>query len=377
MLLLDSEQLEFAFQAHGILLESEARNFYTQLWSFIQSGEKIRAGHDLTVLTAALRQECQTYFSGVRQWRVEEESHCEDDIVCDAALDNMREARRLLPRFEKQFFRYLLCYLELNRALIQNRRKLSHFAKNYNIDDHSNLLEVNNATGDLLARVHADRHVLLEKRARLTRVRGLLEQFNAPMEFLGEHLPKIYGAEKGDRELTLFKGALRHLNFTGAEMICRAWENDRLKEHGLQLVLMARTHLSELKTQETLILHTGELSLILEFLKKDEDRLDDFLEKFNVPYMVFQYRNLIRQGYLLGRLGSIEGLIIQHAKLSALAARTHGDNALAHLQTGAILVPARLLLDREFKSLSAIFTEVETTCAILEKLFSQTRDYQS
>lgn len=373
--LLDSEQLEFAFQAHGITLECEARLFYTNIWAVIQTGEKVREAHEMTELSSAMRHLCDSYFRGVRKWREEEEEHLEGHDICHLSQENMRSARILLPAFEKQFFRYALCYLELNRLLIQKRVQLSHFAKDYNIDNPSNLMDVNHATGDLLERVHKDRHVLLEKRARLEHVKSLLEKFDAPFEWLGEWLPKHYGAHEGNHQLTIFKGALRHLHFADAGRILRAWEKPELRERGEAILALAQTHSDELKAQATLMLHSSELSLVLEFLTSDEERLDGFLEKFNVPYMVFQYRNLIRQGYLLGRIGSIESLIIQHAKLSALAARPHNDQPLARKEEGMILSPARVMLDREFLTLSAIFTEVETTCAILEKLFAQTRDY--
>ncbi len=375
MQLLDSEQLEFAFQAHGITLESEARNFYTEIWAIIQAGEKVQQAHEMTDLSAALRQLCDSYFDGVRKWRDEEEDLHEGLPICMMSQENARAARMRLPGYEKQFFRYVLCYLELNRALIQNRAQLSRFAKDYNIDDHSTLLDVNHTTGEFLERIHHDRHVLLEKRKRLEKVRALLQQFDGPMESLGERLPAIYGHEEGDHQLLIFKGAMRQMNFGTAQKICEKWKDPKVREPAMALIALGEAHVEELRAEGTLMLHSGELSLIMAFLKGDEEKLNGFLKKFNVPYMVFQYRNLIRQGYLLGRIGSIEGLIIQHAKLTSLVARPHGDPALARAQESKILVPVRLQLDRDFRSLGAIFTEVETTCSILEKLFAQTRDY--
>ena len=125
------------------------------------------------------------------------------------------------------------------------------------------------------------------------------------------------------------------------------------------------------------MLHTGELSLITSFLKSDEARVNAFLDKFNVPYMVFQYKNLIHQGYLLGRIGSIEGLIIQHAKLLSLASRPHNDPAYAHIQEQTILVPARDQMQGRFKMLGAIFNEMETTISVLEKIVAISREYQA
>ena len=121
MQLLDSEQLEFAFQAHGITLESVARTFYADVWAVIQAGEKAKTQGDLTDLSATLRKLCNDYFVRVREWREEESESCEGGVVCAASQQNSQSARLNLPLFEKQFFRYALCYLELNRALIRNR----------------------------------------------------------------------------------------------------------------------------------------------------------------------------------------------------------------------------------------------------------------
>lgn len=375
MQLLDSEQLEFALQAYHITLESEARTFYTEIWNIIQAGEKIRDPLELSDLGQSLRRLCGDYFQRTKIWRNDEQDKIEGQPVCAASTVNSTEAHNLLAGFEKQFTRYVLCYLELNRALIQKRAQLSHFAKDYNIDDLSKSIEVSHSTGILLERAHKERQVLLEKHLRMERLRTLLQHFDGPLEFLGAFLPDIYGQVEGDHQLTLFKGALRKQNFGDARKICSTWQDARMREPAMTLIEMAHRHADELKVQESLLLHSGELSLILAFLKDDEVRMDVFMQKYNVPYMVFQYRHLIRQGYLLGHVGSIEGLIIQHAKLCGLAARLHDDPILAQSQETAVLVPTRLMMAQNFKNLGAIFSEMENICAILEKLFTQTRDF--
>lgn len=196
------------------------------------------------------------------------------------------------------------------------------------------------------------------------------------MELLGADLPRLLGQERGDHELTLFKGALRQKNFQKARQIVSNWPRDWLKNTGTAVVTMAERHVEELQAQDGLMLHSGELTLITMFLKADEQRINQFMMKYNIPYMVFKYRNLIHQGYLLGRIGSIEALIIQHAKLLSVAVRPQSDTEIARAQEQAVLVPARALQGR-FKGLGAIFDEMETTLAILEKLFAQTRDYMA
>ncbi len=373
---LDTEQLEYAFQLHGINRDTQARAFYADLWNLIQAAEKIREDGDLSICQKDLRALCKNYFTQMSLWRAEEEDHHESKITCQASRENAHEASAMIDPFEKQFFRYALCYLELNRALIQIRVKISHLAKNVNIDS-ADILEVNHATGPLLSRAHAERMDVMEKRLRIERVRSVLKGLDPLMELLGDGLPRAYGQNEGDRQITLFKGALRKENFDRAKSVARAWNKNKLTMTALRVIEMVQMQAPELRAQDGLMLHTGELSLITSFLKSDEARVNAFLDKFNVPYMVFQYKNLIHQGYLLGRIGSIEGLIIQHAKLLSLASRPHNDPAYAHMQEQTILVPARDQMQGRFKMLGAIFNEMETTISVLEKIVAISREYQA
>ena len=376
MQLLDSEQLEYAFAVHGISREAEARRFYADLWGMIQRAEKIRSPLELSKIEADVRRHCTSYFSLMHLWQEEEADLHDGENECVLSKDNTREARVLLPSFEKHFVRYALCYLELNRALIQVRASIANIARDYDLSDMSKHLKINHATGALLQRAHRERKTIMEKRLRLERAHTLLQHFDPLMELLGEGLPRLMGHDKGDHELTLFKGALRKSHFDGARALISHWPHDWLKETATTVITLAERHAPDLKAQDGLMLHSGELALIGMFLKSDEARINQFMAKYNIPYMVFRYQSLIHQGYLLGRIGSIEGLIIQHAKLLSLAARPQADTDAAKVQEQAVLVPARALQGR-FKTLTAIFDEMETTLSILEKLITQTREYMA
>lgn len=375
MQLLDSEQLEYAFAIHGISRETQARSVYADIWALIQKAEKIRAPVSLARIEGDMRHLCNDYFSVMHAWQDEEEDRHDGEEPCEASKDNMREARSLLPAFEKNFIRYTLCYLELNRALIQVRGGLSHLAQDYDLTD-TKALQVNHATGTLLQQAHKERKLIMEKRLRLERVRSLLHHFDPLMELLGEDLPRLLGQERGERDLVLFKGALRKKNFDIARTITSRWHHDWLRRTGETVIDLAEKNVAELQASDGIMLHSGELTLITSFLQSDEAKLNQLMDKYNVPYMVFKYQNLIHQGYQLGRIGSIEGLIIQHAKLVSLSVRPLVDAEEAKIQEQSVLNPARTLQSR-FKGLSAIFDEMETTIAILEKLFSQTREYMA
>jgi hypothetical protein len=373
--LLDSEQLEYAFAAHGISRETQARRFYADLWILIQTAEKIHDPLSLSKIETNLRRLCRDYYGLMHIWQEEEADRHDDTEPCAASQENSREARALLSAFEKNFVRYALCYLELNRVLIQSRKTLSHFARGYSVNNITKKLDVTHETGPLLQRAHCERKVIMEKRLRLDRVRELLRDFDPLMESLGGDLPRLMG-HAGDHELILFKGALRKRKFDDARAIISRWAHAGLRQTGAALTAMAEKNADELQAQDGLMLHTGELPLITMFLQADEAKVNHFLDKYNVPYMIFKYQALLHQGYMLGRIGSIEALIIQHAKLLSLAARPQTDPAAAKAQEDAVLVPARALQDR-FKTLPAIFDEMETSIAILEKLFSQTREYMA
>lgn len=374
--LLDSEQLEYAFAVHGISRETQARNVYAEIWALIQKAEKIRDPVTLGKIEGDLRHLCNDYFSIMHAWQEEEEDRHEGVEACDASKDNMREAQSMIAAFEKNFVRYSICYLELNRALIQVRASLSHLARDYDMTGAAKGIQVNHATGALLQQAHRERKGIMEKRLRLDRVRTLLQHFDPLMELLGEDLPRLLGQEAGGRDLVLFKGALRKKNFDAARAICSRWHHDWLRKTGQTVVDMAEKNASELQAADGIMLHSGELTLITSFLQSDEAKINQLMNKYNVPYMVFKYQNLIHQGYHLGRIGSLEGLIIQHAKLISLSARPVADADTAKMQEQSVLNPARALQNR-FKSLASIFDEMETTLSILEKLFSQTREYHN
>ena len=207
-------------------------------------------------------------------------------------------------------------------------------------------------------------------------MKQLLRPTDPLMEDIGANLPRHMGQE-GDHQLTIFKGALRRSEFERAGKIAGAWKNETLRATGRSIVSLIQKNEQGLKVHEGIVLHSGELGLMSSFLKGDENKVHDYLDKHNIPYIVFQYRALLHMGYLLGKVGSIEGLIIQHAKLTSLAARTHGDADYAKAQQQAILLPARVQMETRFSTLPAIFNEMEMTLATLERLVLQTREYSA
>ncbi len=377
MQVLDSEQLELAFQLHGVTRDTQARKFYADIWAEIQAAEKARDHLTLALHERRLRTLCHEYFSMMEDWRLEEEDRNDsfNPSYCTLSRDNAKEARAAIPFFEKQFFRYAMCYMELNRAMIHAKNQIAHFARDYEITDLEKIIEVNHGTGQLLQKAQRERKEILDKRLRLERVRVILHQFDPLMEQLGGELP--VQLEEGDRAFTQFKGAVRKSNFSKAESLAKGWKKPRLNDVARQVVMLARKYESELKATDGLMLHTGELTLINMFLHSDEVRINEFMAKYDVPYMVFQLKNLIHQGFLLGSVGSIEGLIIHHAKLLSLAARPHDDADYAKTQEKAVLVPTRVLLQHKFKMLGAIFDDMETTVTILNKQFAQTREFMT
>lgn len=375
MQLLDSEQLEFAFQLHGITLEAQARRFYTDLWQVIQDAERASDIGDLQDKSQEIRKLCRSYFALVADWRDEQQDlHTEQDT---SSHDLMIEASLQIPPFEKQFIRYALCYMELNRALIRGRARISFLSKEQNIDEAAiKDLDVNTGTGVLLDRAHTEIRDLTAKRRRLQAMRAILKSTDALMEDLGAALPSVMGPE-GDRQLTLFKGVLRRLEFERAQNLARSWRPAPVRKTALWVARFFLEHRADLAIQDGLVLHSGELSLPLTVLASDERKVRAFLDTHNLPYMLFRYRSLLHLGYLLGQIGSIENLIIQHAKLSSVAAKPANDPDQARRARQTVLMPVKKLLDTQFRSLGAIFNEMEITQAALDRLFSQTRNYMA
>lgn len=373
MQLLDSEQLEFAFQLHGITLEAQARRLYTDLWQVIKDAERVSDARELQDKAQEIRKLCRAYFALVADWRSEQQDTHSEQFDHDL----MNDAQAALAPFEKQFVRYALCYMELNRVLIRGRARISFLSKEQLLEEAlAKDIDVNTGTGVLLDRAHADMRDLTAKRQRLERMRDLLKSSDALMENLGAVLPNVLGPE-GDRQLTLFKGALRRGEFARAQDLARLWRPESLAAAGLQAAAFFAKHSTDLGVQDGLLLHSGELSLPLTIMNSDERKVRSFLDKHNLPYMLFRYRGLIHLGYLLGQIGSIEGLVIQHAKLSSLAVRGQSDPDHARRARQTALLPALKLLDSHFPTLGPIFNEMEITQAALDRLFSQTRNYMA
>lgn len=137
MQLLSSEQLEYAFQVHGISLEVEARKFYADVWTLIQSAERIRDPLELSRCETDLRHLCREYFSLMSRWQQEEDDKHEGCDVCPISRTFAEEARSFLPAFEKQFFSL--------RALLSGTEPRPHsipwplvfFARDYDLDNSS------------------------------------------------------------------------------------------------------------------------------------------------------------------------------------------------------------------------------------------------
>lgn len=373
MQLLDSEQLEYAFALHGVNREGEARQFYADLWRLIKKAEKASDPPSRNRCELELRSLCTKYFALMNLWRLEEEDSSDPLSPCLHSIENARAAKALLPAFEKQFFRYCLCYMDLNRALIHFKAQISHLAKDRDIAS-ADIMQINRSTGPMLSRTHTQRLELLEKRLRLDRAESILMQTDKLMEYLGQQLPRIFGNNEGDHQITRFKAALRQKKFDLAREVASAW-NIKPTQAALRIIDSIERHADELGADGGILLHSGELSLVRKFLASDEDKVNQMLEKFNIPYMVYQYKNLLHQGYLLGRIGSLEGLIVQHAKLISLSVRVHADPAHAQLQEQTILLPATALIQGHFRTLGSIFDETDSIVSILEKMIGQTREY--
>ena len=375
MRLLDSEQLELAFQLHRIDHDVLARSLYQRIWDQIKRAERADDRSALGACRQEIRNDCSRYFAVMNNWAADEGSNDEAAATPLQAAANSQEASQLLGRFEKQFVRYALCYLDLNRVMVRARRRIVRLAGDTNIDK----LEapaIDHATGTLLFRLHRERSEIAAKRTRLNEAQAVLRSMDPLLEDLGASLPKRLGPGRGDRELTSFKAAVRHKDFVGASRLATAWSDRRLEAVGAEIIAIASEHSDLLLAQGLLILHSGETRLISSFLDGDEARINARIERLNIPYMVFQFRALLHHALLLGKIGTLESLIILHAKLLGLVARAPVDTAQAHRDLHAILLPARAIEER-FRTLASIFAATEAAEAILEKLFVETERYQS
>ena len=376
MRLLDSESLEAAMQNSGVDLDLDARDFYTDIWNLIKASERL--AHDTDVLDAErnLRDLCHRYFEKSGTWLAEEDKRNLHRPACPEARILAMEAQGIHKEFEKKFYRYLLCYLYLNRALVISRAKMKAVAEDSEELVRAEGKQTSDSTGFLLKRALKEKRKILEKRHRLIKAQNILEEIKTHFEFLESNLMHVLGRLKADRHLTVFTASLRQGDFRQAETATGFWrsrQHPRVQESGQKVIKLLQENQQELAVHGGYVLDPSELRLIFSLSMAEEQRVDQFIDKYALPHMAHKLKSLLTLGYRLGKIGSIEGLLGLHAKLISGIARPSEDVSHAKRYEEDVLGKVQFLLQSGFNDLPKIFDEMEVTFDFLRFLADEIR----
>lgn len=376
MRLLDTESLTCALQNSGISIDREAESFYSDLWSLIKSAENITDDTGMAAVEKELRQLCRSYFRNAGRWVRDMRAQQGEANSCALGRRLQGEAEILRPAFEKRLRRYVLCYMHLNRALVRARRDMKGIIRD---DDNEHSvpagLEISDSTGLLLARAWHQKKELTAKRERLLRAQSTLGDMDSRFSALQKSLQRAMGRRGGEKAYTAFHGALRKGDEGKVRACLDSWRQiaAAAAASGWDIFHVVQKHASDLAVYDGYILDTSEIKLIFSFLADDEERVDRFLDKYNLAYMAYKFKHLLQLGYRLGQIGSLEGLLVLHARTIGGIAHPLSDIAQARRYESDILSKVIYLVRNGFSDLPHIFDDMEVTAQQLRVLCDQTR----
>lgn len=382
MRLLDSESLETAQIATGLPGDLDAQSFYVDLWNVIKHAESVGDDNDMLGLERQLRGLCKDYYRQASHMIAAERgqtgSAVEDDFW-DRQEKNVMEKRR--KAFERQLQRYVICYMHLNRALVQSRSEIEKIVRDFPHEIHAGQLQITDVTGSLIRRALRQKQELMEKRARLTAMTAVLSDLKQRFDSLHKTMFAVLPAFSVERSFTAFRAALRHGHIDEA----RAMRDEWLQHHSLlgdtardtlaaqtgEILDIMRRQQDNLRVQDGFMLDESDTALLMSFMQGDEAMVDKYLRKYTLPYLALKLKFLLKLAYRLGRVGSLEALLVLHTRM--IAGRVHPMYNLTRIKRHEEEVEQKivLLLQDGFSDLPNIFQENEVMFAEIRALLDQ------
>ncbi len=367
MRLLDTESLQSAILHSGVTLDLDIHDFYGQLWGLIKAAENVERDADMLPLEKELRHVFREYYRQTGAWLFERDVALADQTVDPAWRYQAMKGRDQLIAFQKQMQRYVLCYMHLNRALVRTRIDIEKIAKLYPHDENRHGIRISDVTGMLVARAFRQKKEMMQKRQRLTALSGVLQEMQDCFTLLrGDLLLQMPAAE---RAYTAFQAALRQGEFDIAYTMVREWTDGThianpaaqkmIAANADRILTLVTAHAAGLKVQGGYMLEKSDIALLFSFQKAEEARVDSFLRKYMLPLLTYKLRQLLGVAGRLGRIGSLEGLLVVHARLLGGLARPMDDIAQIKRFEEDVVAKASFLVRHAFPDLPHIFNETE------------------
>lgn len=387
MRLQDAKALGSTLRDNGVIIDLVATDFYADICDLINVAEAVQNDNEMHALDQKLRRLCKKYFKQISLWIGQERAKHADVKIYAETRQIESQTREAAQEFEKQFIRHVLCFMHLNRSQFLARRELKSIVDTFEPEKVTTHLEVDGTTGILIKRAYREKRKLLEKRARMIRMQAALTELKEKISTFRPALSAALGHHAGDTGYRDLCKALREGDFKRAEATVKRWGNRRrpigagrryrrsmmtIQKQGMEIIDLVRSNKDDLSVHRGYIIDLSESKMLFSFLMADEQRVDKFLAKYNVRYMVHRYKHLIQLGHRLIDMSTISGLLILHARLvSALAIPITGKEKLDYFREHTL---NRLedLHTKELPELPHVFNDMENTLEELRYMFTQT-----
>lgn len=299
---------------------------FLDIWDIIKNAETARNNEDLFVYHKHIKTKHKEFVQKIDRWLFAKQSIATGPGRLQEERDIKLQAADLKPKFEKGLYRYTLCFLYLNRLLVNSRRDISHTLKLLP-DPPDKMPEINTNIGFLLKRAYREQKKINLEREKLRRMTACLRKLEEQFMILEEYLKAYLGQQTGERTYIGFRACLRHMHFGQAKSrIHSALRQHTLKKGHLlskdkseaiiQIAMaiskLLQDNLDDLKRKEDMILDSSELRLLYTLLNTSELRVHKFTDKYTSAYLAYQLQFLLKQAFRLGQIGSFETLFLRY-----------------------------------------------------------------
>lgn len=382
MRLLETESLETAILHSGITLDNDVHEFYGALWQLIKTAEATSDDAAMPALEKNLRGLMKHYYAQTGSGLYETPAVSGEDAPL--SMQEWRtmavKARDIVMGFERQLQRYVLCYMHLGRALAHARSEIETISRTYPQQALTNRLKINDMTGMLVVRACRQKKEMVDKRARLTSLQKVLEELEERFGLLREDLYGVLPGQAVERSYIAFRAELRQGHLDVARAMVAEWTDPKplmnraskkiVRDNCARIIALLAQHGEGLRVQDGYMLEPSDIRLLFSFLDADEKRVDQFLRKYMVPFLVFRLRHLLSLAEQLGKIGTLEGLLVLHARLVGGILHPMDDMAQVKRYEQDVVAKAAFLMKNAFPDLPHIFNESEVSFDGIRHLFA-------
>jgi hypothetical protein len=340
---------------------------YLALWKIVKESEKHRNDEVMLGFQKQMKQAHVSYMHAVDDWLRDRQHYLDDEYTSPQDRHLKRQASTIRGNFEQGLLRYSIVYLYLNRYILQLRHDLAAIIKEIPKPKKENNITINSNVGFLLRRACRDKasYVREDKRAKdaIRLLQDLEKQFTRLDNALGNPRPA-----------RVLRGHIRKGDWDKAAALVKGWD-DRAREIASYILKIYEEHKDTLYFQKQYVLAQSDIEMLHAFTNVTESRIDDFIQKYTLPYLEYKFALLLKQAYRLGQVGNFETLFSLYDRLlSGMTEGLHTDMCLKAFE-GEVLRPIQQKNQSAFSTLPDILDEAEETVFELRALIKTLHEF--